>query len=414
MNDNLQITKAEGEGKRNRSLMLSYILEEIYLHRLLNRELILKECLAPKGVEEAEGNELIDFLLAQEYLEEAWEEKAGTVLFLTENAISRLKREGRRKITISAEGLRLDPYLFSHQLSLNRFVYALERAMDGVFSYTYYDLRHLPVTEPNLWPDGVVELSDCFLFLEMDMGTEKSRDLRIKWNSYKAFLNNHPAYYDKPIVMAFILSGSAYCTARRHTVLKTAFPEVGEYLSDRFEIYAEGPDAMIPILLKRLAFCLKGEDQGERSMLLAQPDFYEIEKKSREEYLKPDEKTRGDYTLKAVIQKGMQKKEVALILDFWLDNRLSIPEKMNAYTIASAEDETDALPIYLIVVEDRNQVKRELNQVDCKMGMGIYFLTKKDLSRKDWQERLFQLKGPVGSRWLSGCNDFFQRVSAPL
>lgn len=64
----------------------------------------------------------------------------------------------------------------------------------------------MPKASDFMMPDGMLNLPNYFVLLEMDMGTETLQRLRQKWDSYRLFLNSPGSFYQgKPIVMFFIL-----------------------------------------------------------------------------------------------------------------------------------------------------------------------------------------------------------------
>ena len=387
----------------------------ILKYRMLSDALLWK-ILSKKGYESKEEvRRKALYLTDLGKLEEATDSEGNRIYQLTDAGIAQL-REAGRDLSFSAEDLRLEPVLFSHQLHLNDFVLDFEEAFQKVTPFRYYDLKQLPAKSPNLLPDGMIECRECFLFFEMDLGTEHAGDLEEKWGSYQAFFKEHAPYYQKPVILLFILSGSVYTAARRHTVAKTAFPRLGELFGRNLEIYADRPERLTGVLKTRFETLFFGNRGEEKKLLEAHKELRILREK--DSFFDAEALHRGTYEVLLTLPAGQKNPEgtetVVMDVEFWLDDRLS-PLQMISRHAEYTAGTLGELPVPLLfVVPDSNHLQKELNPVDCRIGIYVYFIGLKEFQSDRWTEKIVQLKGPVGNRWIFRVKDFFQRVSAPL
>ena len=105
--------------------------------------------------------------------------------------------DGGKQTLPLAHDLKMNPKIINHQMHLNSFAMELASYAGGQASFRYFDEKLMPPASNFMMPDAMAELDNCYLFLEMDMGTEAKGRLAQKWNSYRTFLNDRPVSIGK-------------------------------------------------------------------------------------------------------------------------------------------------------------------------------------------------------------------------
>ena len=226
------------------------VLSAIYRHRCLNAPLLCQYFYMQANADMEYIQMRIQCLVMKRLLEEV---ECGTgypVLFLTTLGIETVKVLAIKEKTIgpmtkSAYDLKMSPKNIPHQMALNKFVLEINARVKDSHDYRYYDGKFMPPTAESLMPDGIFEFSGHTVFLEMDMGTERSPHMARKWNNYRAFLESRSSFYqDKNITMLFILENIKVLSQRQRTV----WSSIGRFLIDKidgnFEVYADEPGTL--------------------------------------------------------------------------------------------------------------------------------------------------------------------------
>ena len=228
----------------------------IYKHRCLTMSLLYDYLYSKTNIKKSYAQAQVNKLLGLRLIEEIDYKQAAPAYFLTTQGVGyvnalfqdELKKDylvdDSKAITLPlASDLKMNIRNVNHQMHLNKFAMEFESYAQGRVVYKYCDEKFMPQASEFMMPDGMIELPGCFVFLEMDMGTETTQRLSQKWNSYRLFLNSPGFYYqEKPIVMFFILEGVKNIELRRTNIATNLL----EYLSDRingqFEVYIDAPD----------------------------------------------------------------------------------------------------------------------------------------------------------------------------
>ena len=138
-------------------------------------------------------------------------------------------------------------------MALNQFELAFEERAAGEIAFTYQDEKFLDLYTV-IRPDGLIQLNQIDLFLEMDMATEKSDALLSKWNHYREFLKSREyRYKDRKTIVLFILNAVQMAEQRRQTVLSTLQTGLLDALDSCFEIYVDTPENLLDLIFNQLA-----------------------------------------------------------------------------------------------------------------------------------------------------------------
>ena len=144
-----------------------------------------------------------------------------------------------------------------HQYNLNCFVLRLMEHFKDI-PYKYEDEKHLK-SFVNIRPDGAFTIGDITFFLEMDMGTEGSKQLQEKWNNYRNFINsNEYVFRERRVVILFIVDGIVKVNQRLALIKDTVNKNFIDCFNYGIELYINTPDKLIETLKERILPELKG------------------------------------------------------------------------------------------------------------------------------------------------------------
>ena len=233
----------------------------IYRHRCLNHELLYKHYYAQENRLREHTDERVRYLLDAGYLTPVDYGAESPALFL-----STLGLAATRRILIypeqrshSAPSLMMKPMFVRHQLSLNAAALDIEEeAIRRGMSYEYLDCKFMEFNE-EVMPDGMFRFNEYDVFLEMDMGTEGSDDLAVKWGNYRSWLNTPGfTFCERKTVVLFLLCGIKKPAMRRKTVLASLGKGLMDKMAPRFDIYIDTPEVLQRVLFDDLLSIPKG------------------------------------------------------------------------------------------------------------------------------------------------------------
>ena len=143
--------------------------------------------------------------------------------------------DGGKQTLPLAHDLKMNPKIINHQMHLNSFAMELASYAGGQASFRYFDEKLMPPASNFMMPDAMAELDNCYLFLEMDMGTEAKGRLAQKWNSYRTFLNDPAGFYRKKrVVMLFIIDGVKNVELRKRNVTAGLMAHIPDRINGSF------------------------------------------------------------------------------------------------------------------------------------------------------------------------------------
>lgn len=385
----------------------------IYRYRCLSEKQILN------FVYQDGGNERLKNLVANKLVEAVKYQPENNVYFLTtlgvgcteaiySNVLQSLYGT-ERKTLLKASDLKIKEQNINHQIHLNEFVLQFAKSFQGVIDYKYYDEKFMPKASDFMMPDGMLDLPNCFVLLEMDMGTETIQRLRQKWDSYRLFLNSPGSFFQrKPIVMFFILDGVKNIELRRRNIMSCIL----EYLSDRingqFEVYIDSAENLQGVIKSKLlnpnntmeintidetGVCVSLKNNYGFSIAIHPSPLSKINAPFSF-YIR---KLNGD--MRVMTEDG---KAQEYLMDIWLDGRLSVCRNIMYFRRISENIRkcTGRYLSYVVVVPSELWIAKVLQAMKLCEPKNIYFTTIdrlkkinniKSNKKYEWSDALFQI-----------------------
>lgn len=307
----------------------------------------------------------------------------------SEVSLVRTEARGGAKYEINCSALRVGENLLSHQTELNTLGLEIERRC-GIDPQCYKD-SVFAANFSYAQPDGVFELPEFDIFLEMDMGNERQPALRRKWNHYRTYLNSRDYYLrrDKKIVVLFATQRVTNLESRRKSVVKSISEMIFDLVGPNLDFYIGNSEEMIRVA-ERLVNGTPGWFQRVGSFFQKNMDaaFSKpgvITEACREPYL----------YMKLPGEKGRE----FLFEDY--SNRQMLGLK-RAVTYASTQSLLAAkvgrtIPL-LVLAPSEDAIFRDLRSVDALAVPNVYYVTPARLRERSFYEALFQFD-KLGNRF---------------
>lgn len=200
-------------------------------------------------------NELInnDLVEPNEYKPGCW------VYYLTQRGVryvrdtsdrvcyTKNEHNGRRKYEATAGTLRMKDRILDHQSKLNDL--ALEIIQTCGLSPECYRDNFFATNFTYAQPDGVFELPNFHIFLEMDMGNEDSVILRGKWDHYRTYFlsRDYQLHRQKRIIVLFATENVKKLAGRRKIVLRSITDTSMDLLGPMFDCYIGNSAEMVDV-----------------------------------------------------------------------------------------------------------------------------------------------------------------------
>lgn len=243
------------------------LLERIYLLRCLTirqayREYYINEISSFEEFENTKLKELLDFGIVKSVDFKG----NNTALFLTSSGVEIVrymcdlpcniideKRNVIKRGYYRASELEILPRLINHQIHLNQFVINFEKyALEKKIKWKYYDEKYVS-QYASIRPDGLIQLLDVDLFLEMDMNTESKKQLLDKWQNYRNFLTSREfSFKEKKIVVLFIIDGTNNVEKRKDLIRHTIANNILDLVTGDFDIYIGTPEELLKLIFDEL------------------------------------------------------------------------------------------------------------------------------------------------------------------
>jgi len=296
----------------------------------------------------------------------------------------------------TASELSIRPQNIPHQMALNSFILEMEESFRQRGGFRYFDEKHMPPASLFMMPDGVVELPGCYLFLEMDMGTERPSYLARKWNGYRMFLNSPSFFYEeKPVVMLFIISGVKNPELRKKNVSATLLEHLHPYLNGRFEAVIDTPENLHEFV-KTQFLSLQTETAEVGDEVLGNLRSIHGFVPSSPSFLSGMEYPYGFYARRLTEQKKVlvsDGRPQEFLVDVWLDGRLSVLRTILSEEQAARQTRAAvgrAIP-HLVVAPDERAAAQALRVIGTAQPKNMFFTTPARLSACSWAEALFTI-----------------------
>lgn len=150
----------------------------------------------------------------------------------------------------------LNPRLINHQVNLNQFVINFDKEFAKRYPEKfskYFDEKYLS-KYTHIRPDGMISLDNIDLFLEMDMGTESSKQLLDKFTGYRRFLDSREFHErDAKIIVLFILKTAPdKLQSRKDTVKKAILQTVLDLFPEGIEFYIGSEEELLNALYNKI------------------------------------------------------------------------------------------------------------------------------------------------------------------
>ena len=381
-------------------------LLSIYQHRCLDEALLRQYIYTHEGTQGCSVAEQIDLLAEYRLLEKVDYNQQYPALFLTTLGVETVKtifsdeleglyrfENGKKALPLSS-ALKMHPKIINHQMHLNSFAMELESYAKRKGFFRYFDEKFMPPASNFLMPDGMAELQDCYIFLEMDMGTEAGGRLAQKWNSYRTFLNAPKGFYQrKPVVMLFILDGVKNVNLRKRNIASGLLTHIADRINGRFEVYIGGVESLHKIVKANLLECQNGlseqinpvcaDIQNTHKFLISNPSFLKQLDNPYAFYIRNLNK---DGRISVIDGRPQE-----FLLDIWLDGRLSVLRNFLYYqrSLMQVEKSVGRKIPYLIVVPSIKDACFIIKTTGIYQVPEIFFTTPDRLSTKSWPEALF-------------------------
>ena len=235
-------------------------LHGIYRHRCLNDRQLAEYFY--KDLDDGKNDYTLMRIneLVENWLIDAHEYKPGIwVYFLTKRGVQYVRetsgrimysfkeRSGKKQYEASAGSLWMKDQILDHQCRLNDL--ALEILRTCSLDSACYKDNLFATNFCYAQPDGVLELPDFHIFLEMDMGNEESKILREKWTHYRNYFlsRDYQLYRKKRIVVLFATENVKKLAARRKIVIRSLAETSMDLLGPMFECYIGNNEEMIKV-----------------------------------------------------------------------------------------------------------------------------------------------------------------------
>lgn len=307
------------------------------------------------------------------------------------------RKTGRRKYDVTCSTLRPAQNLLDHQIHLNALALDIE-ARCQLPAGCYKDSKFAS-NFTYAQPDGVFELPEFDIFLEMDMAHERKAKLAGKWTHYRNYRSAREYYLrrnKKTIILFATENIRRSFVQRRGKVIQSIMESSMDLLCPTFDCYI-GPSSEMAEVAERI---IKSEDSVFRQaggFLQSQLQFHfsrpvSVKEQCGEEYLYMrllDERRR------TLVRDGRPQH---FFLENYLDRPMSVLKRAicHSHTLSLLKDAPD-IPL-LLIVPDELSIYQDLRAAG-EFGMkNIIFTTMKRLQSRIFPEALFQFD-QMGNRF---------------
>lgn len=400
--------KAKNELLCQLSLEDRTALLSIYQHRCLDAPLLDSYVYRDVDVASQQGSVRVNKLRELGLIESVEYGQKNSALFLTTLGVEAVKTtsgktlrelyqfDGGKQTLPLAHDLKMNPKIINHQMHLNSFAMELASYASGQGYFRYFDEKMMPPASNFMMPDAMAELDNCYLFLEMDMGTEAKGRLAQKWNSYRTFLNDPAGFYrEKRVVMLFIIDGVKNVELRKRNVTAGLMTHIADRVNGRFEAYIDGVEALHKIVKTRILPPAKDIEVPELDICrtinlrhgfsVSRPAFFQELDVRYTYYIRSLDENR-----RVLVSNGRAQE---FILDVWMDGRLSILRNVLFYqrSLGQICKKAGRDIAYVIVVPSEKAACVLLKELNSPQPEGIYFTTPDRLTQKAWPQALFSI-----------------------
>lgn len=404
------LTKAGAEILEQLSLIDREVLKAVYRLRTLDEALMQRFFYAAEddGVNEF-TRKRIQWFVRQEILgiEEYGEDQCA--FYLTQRGIQvarelfdrtlyTVNKDGKKVYEVTAGALRPAKKLLNHQLHLNALALDIIQQC-GLAPDCYKDSKFADAFT-YAQPDGVFELPDMDIFLEMDMAHERVTDLLRKWEHYRMYFSSRDYYLkrNKKIVVLFatenIKSGLAL---RRGKVLESMARGAFDLFGENFDGYI-GTSVELAALTQRLLS--KNDSFSEAGYFLQSQLRFSfsrpasVKEKCGEEYLYMRQLNEQRQVL---VRDGRPQR---FFVENYMERPVAVLHRIAAFpqTTALLSSAASAAVPLLVLVPSEDAIYRDLRAVDALGVPNVYYTTMERLRNQPLPKALFGFD-QIGNRF---------------
>jgi len=265
-----------------------------------------------------------------------------------------------------------------HQYNLNEFVLNILKEVDVPTKYE--GEKHIKEFV-GIRPDGILTMYDIDFFLEMDMGTETTKQLNEKWDHYRSFVNsNEFVMKERKIVILFIVDGIKRIGQRIDLIKDTINNGFIDLVNKDVEIYVNTKDELKRIVLEKIIPQTKNAnvDINKLKSLLSRKFGYNIASGSKVAAFFGD----TDYFL--YIRKESDAKRDFIVEEFFGEplstiNRIAFWQKQNAIF----REKTGRMAKMIVVCDSEESIFKNLRSFDLFNTDNVVFTTISRLENND-------------------------------
>lgn len=385
------------------------VLQAIYTHRCLTEDLLYRFFYKKINISRDFTARRVRWMIQRKLVEPVEYGVDLPALFLTTQGIETYRyiedipvevldpETGMMKRALkTASDLKMKPNNIRHQIALNTFHLEFDERSKQEFFYTYEDEKFIKVSAA-IRPDGLIQMNNADLFLEMDMGTERRDDLLSKWNHYREFLKSkNYRYKEKKTIMLFIVNNVKLVEQRRAVILSTLQVGLLDALDSMFEVYVDTAENLLNIVFRKFtpnSFQQIEEIKNLSNTVLSLHQFvssastFMTKVVPYSDYMAYIRKL--DHTRHILVQDGRPQE---FLLDSYLDRPLTVLHQIVDHRKVCAEMIRSLgrkIP-YLVLVSDEKSFYQDLMLAQCLDWSDVYFTTKDRLVSTSFPEAVFQ------------------------
>lgn len=308
---------------------------------------------------------------------------------LFDKTLYTVNRDGKKVYEVTAGALRPAKKLLNHQLHLNTLALDIIQQC-GLPEDCYKDSKFAD-SFTYAQPDGVFELPDMDIFLEMDMAHERVAELLRKWEHYRTYFSSRDYYLrrNKKIIVLFatenIKSGLAL---RRSKVLESLARGAFDLFGENFDCYI-GTSEELSALTKRL---LAKENSFSETGYFLQSQFgfsfsrpASVKEKCGEEYLYMRQLNEHR---QVTVRDGRPQR---FFVENYMERPVTVLHRIAVFpqTTALLSSVTRVPVPLLVLVPSEDMIYRDLRAVNALGVPDVYYTTMERLKGWTFPEALF-------------------------
>jgi|GEM_PF-5401142 len=384
-------------------------LKNIYMYRCLNEDQLFKLIYNDNNTNKLYVRDKIQKMLNLNLIESVFYGAELPVYFLTSTGIDVVRTfydlpynifDIEKKIIkrgyYRASELKINPKFINHQMQLNNFVINFSEKLNNRLVWKYYDEKYMS-QYVNIRPDGLIQILDVDLFLEIDMATESKNQLYEKWENYRNFLmSSEYAYKERKIIVLFILNNSEKIQERKDLIRYTITERILDLIDDNFEIYIGTQEEILNVIFKKIIPHSIGKDiiLNEIKNILEVNHFFNVDDGSIIKNFLID--TNYSFYIRKIDRRNYLIVENNKIQEYLLDEyyfspvsvlkKIAYLDRNNSIFKSKLGRELS----YIVVAKNEEELFHDLKIADLIGTKNVYFTTINRLKNMNFYEAIFQ------------------------